>query len=112
VVVGWSMVGAGVIADALAVVEGYRAKQAGDQLSKDSQAGKTFDPSVESTGKTANVAAIALGIGGTAVAITGAIILISSGGSARPEAETKTARLSLSPWLGPGLVGGGARLCF
>jgi hypothetical protein len=107
------MVGAGVIADALAVVEGYRAKQAGDQLTKDSQAGgKTFDPSVQSTGKTANVAAIALAIGGTAVAITGAIILITSGGSARPEAETKTARLSLSPWLGPGLVGGGARLCF
>src|SRR5262249_49694130 len=64
-VVGWSMVGSGVIADALAVVEGYRAKQAGDQLTKDSQANpsKAFDPSVESSGKTANVAAIVLGIG-------------------------------------------------
>ena len=112
-VVGWSMVGAGVIADALAVVEGYRAKQAGDQLTKDSQTGKVFDPSVESSGKTANVAAIVLGIGGTAVAITGAIILITSGSSGRTEAEpAKTAHVSFSPWVGPGLVGGGARLCF
>jgi tetratricopeptide (TPR) repeat protein len=112
-VVGWSMVGAGVIADALAVVEGYRAKQAGDQLTKDSQNGKTFDPSVESSGKTANVASIVLGIGGTAVAITGAIILITSGSSGRVEAEpAKTAHLHFSPWVAPGLVGGGARFSF
>jgi hypothetical protein len=112
-VVGWSMVGAGVIADALAVVEGYRAKQAGAQLTKDSQNNKTFDPSVESSGKTANVAAIVLGIGGTAVAITGAVILITSASSGRAEPEAaKTAHVSFSPWVGPGLVGGGARLCF
>ena len=69
-------------------------------------------PSVETDGKNANVAAIVLGIGGTAVAIAGAIVLVTGGSVRTREAATPVARLSLTPWIGGGLVGGGARLQF
>ena len=114
-VVGWCLVGAGVIVGGVAGYEGYRAKQKGDQLTRDSMVmpPKTFDPSLETAGKNANIAAIALGIGGTAVAIAGAIVLITGGSSEQTEKPaTPVARLSLSPWIGSGLVGGGARLQF
>src|SRR5262245_11232393 len=114
-VVGWSLLAAGVIADGVAAYEGYRAKQKGDQLTKDSMAGnKVFDPSLETDGKNANIAAIALGIGGTALAITG-IIVLATGGSSPEQTEkpaTPVARLTLTPWISAGLVGGGARLQF
>jgi hypothetical protein len=115
-VVGFAMIGAGVVADGIAVLEGLRAKQKADQLTQDSMKSGmvTFDPGVESAGKTANIAAIVLGIGGTALAITGAIILISGGGSSTSlgETPTTTAQVTFTPWLGNGLVGGGARLAF
>ncbi|HEY5452101.1 MAG TPA: hypothetical protein VIQ54_25275, partial [Polyangia bacterium] len=113
-VVGWSLLAAGVIADGVAAYEGYRAKQKGDQLTKDSMSGKVFDPSLETDGKNANIAAIALGIGGTALAITG-IIVLATGGSSSEQTEkpaTPVARLTLTPWISTGLVGGGARLQF
>jgi tetratricopeptide (TPR) repeat protein len=116
-VVGWSLIAAGVIADGVAIYEGYRAKQKGDELTRASKNDEVFDPQVEEDGKNANIAAIALGIGGTAVAIAGAIVLITSGGSddagAAPAAST-TARLRLrvTPWIGAGVFGGGARLQF
>jgi tetratricopeptide (TPR) repeat protein len=116
-VVGWSLLGAGLIADGVAAYEGYRAKQKGDQLTKDSMmtGTKVFDPSLETDGKNANIAAIALGIGGTALAITG-IIVLATGGSSTPEQSEKpatpVARMTLTPWIAHGLVGGGARLQF
>jgi tetratricopeptide (TPR) repeat protein len=116
-VVGWSLLGAGLIADGVAAYEGYRAKQKGDQLTKDSMMNgtKVFDPSLETDGKNANIAAIALGIGGTALAITG-IIVLATGGSSTPEQSEKpatpVARMTLTPWIAHGLVGGGARLQF
>jgi tetratricopeptide (TPR) repeat protein len=115
-VVGWCLIGAGLIVDGVAAYEGYRARQKGDQLTRDSMAtpAKMFDPAVETAGKNANIAAIALGIGGTAVAIAGVIVLItgddSSEQSERP--ATPVARLSLTPWISNGLYGGGARLQF
>jgi tetratricopeptide (TPR) repeat protein len=114
-VVGWSLLAAGVIADGVAGYEAYRAKQKGDQLTTDSMNMKVFDPSVETSGKNANVAAIALGIGGTALAITG-IIVLATGGSSSPEEPDKPATpvacVRLTPWIGAGLFGGGARLQF
>jgi tetratricopeptide (TPR) repeat protein len=114
-VVGWSLIGAGLIVDGVAAFEGYRARQKGDQLTRDSMMTppKTFDPAVETAGKNANIAAIALGIGGTAVAIAGAIVLIS-GGSSEPteKGATPVAHVSVTPWISNGLVGGGARLLF
>jgi hypothetical protein len=114
-VVGWCLIGAGLVVDGVAAYEGYRAKQKADQLTRDSQMmpPKVFDPSLETEGKNANIAAIALAIGGTAVAIAGAIVLITGDSSEQTEKPaTPVARLSLSPWIGSGLVGGGARLQF
>jgi hypothetical protein len=115
--VGWTMVGLGVIADGIAIAEGIHAKSLGDQLTKNSMhtPPATFDPSIESSGKTANLVAIVCGIAGTAVAVTGAIVLITNGSSG---AETETtaaptvASLSFTPWVAPGLVGGGMGLRF
>jgi hypothetical protein len=113
-VVGWSLIAAGVIADGVAIYEGYRAKQKGDELTRASMRGDVFDPQLEEDGKNANIAAIALGIGGTAVAIAGAIILITSGGSedAGTASSTTARRLTVTPWVGAGMFGGGARLQF
>jgi tetratricopeptide (TPR) repeat protein len=116
-VVGWSLLAAGVIADGVAGYEAYRAKQKADQLSKDSMMNgtKTFDPSLETAGKNANIAAIALGIGGTALAITGIILLATGDSSSSEQTEkpaTPVARLTLTPWISAGLFGGGARLQF
>jgi hypothetical protein len=113
-VVGWAMIGAGVIADAIAVYEGLQAKKKGDELTRLSRMNMPvpFDPGIESAGKTANIAAIVLGIGGTALAITGAIVLITSGSSDTPESAPTAARVRLTPWVGPGMVGGGASLRF
>ena len=59
------------LADGVGGYEAYVAKQKGDQLTNDSRTmpTKTFDPAVETAGKNANIAAIALGIGGTVVAL-------------------------------------------
>jgi tetratricopeptide (TPR) repeat protein len=113
-VVGWSLLGVGLIADGVAIYEGYRAKQKGDQLTKDSMMGRTFDPSLETDGKNANIAAIALGIGGSALALAG-IIVLATGGAPSEQTEkpaTPVATMTLTPWIGSGLVGGGARLQF
>jgi tetratricopeptide (TPR) repeat protein len=116
-VVGWSLLAAGVIADGVAGYEAYRARQKADQLSKDSMMNgtKTFDPALETAGKNANIAAIALGIGGTALAITGIIVLATGDSSSSEQTEkpaTPVARLTFTPWISAGLFGGGARLQF
>jgi hypothetical protein len=111
-VVGWSLIAAGVIADGVAIYQGYRAKQKGDELTRASMAGEVFDPQVEEDGKNANIAAIALGIGGTAIAVAGAIVLITSGGSEGASRPPTAGRLTVTPWIGAGMFGGGARLQF
>ena len=112
-VVGWSLIAAGVIADGVAIYQGYRAKQKGDELTRASMSGQVFDPQLEEDGKNANIAAIALGIGGTAIAVAGAIVLITSGNSADAGASPPTAgRVSVTPWIGAGMFGGGAKLQF
>jgi Tetratricopeptide repeat len=121
-VVGWSMIGAGVAADVVAVVEGIRAKNRSDALTKaasDPSHPQPFDPSLQSEGKTANIVAIVCGIAGTAVAVAGAIVLItgpssSSSSSAPGDAPPADAGPSVSfvPWFGPGLAGGGLGLRF
>jgi hypothetical protein len=117
--VGWTMVGLGIAADVVAVIEGIRAKNFGDKLTQASNPANppVFDPSIQSSGKTANLIAIVCGIAGTAVAVTGAIVLITngssgSGGAQSEAAPVETVSLSVTPWLGPGLVGGGMGLRF
>jgi tetratricopeptide repeat protein len=122
-VVGWSMVGVGVASIAVAIVEGIKAKNRGDELTK--LQGDPKDPTnlpvwgpeqdrVQSEGKTANIVAIVCGIAGTAVAAAGAIVLISTGSSApaNDNGTPTTTSVSFAPWVGPGLVGGGMGLRF
>jgi hypothetical protein len=118
-VVGWTMVGVGVAADVVAIIEGVRAKNRGDELTQMSKEKPPvpFDPSIQSAGKTANIVAIVCGIAGTAVAVTGAILLITGGSSSAPPSDTPTesgssTNVSFTPWLAPGLVGGGMGMRF
>ncbi len=122
-VLGWSMVGVGAASIAVAIVEGIRAKNRGDELTKDQGTVAMPNPwtpeleSIQSEGKTANIVAIVCGIAGTAVGVGGAIVLITNGSSSSandngaPSAAT-TNTVSFAPWVGPGLVGGGMGLRF
>ena len=120
-VLGWSMVGVGVASVAVAIVEGIKAKNRGDEVTKMSS---TTDPpvwtpaleSTQSQGKTANIVAIVCGIAGTAVGVAGAIVLITNGSSTPANDNgapaTTTNTVSFAPWIGPGLLGGGMGLRF
>ena len=125
-VLGWSMVGVGVASIAVAIVEGIKAKNRGDELTQ--MQGTPGAPAtglpvwdstrnnIQSEGKTANIVAIVCGIAGTAVAVGGAIILITNGSSSAANDNdappTTTTTVSFAPWVGPGLVGGGMGLRF
>ncbi len=120
-VIGWSMVGVGVASGVVAIIEGVRAKNRGDEITR------MMDPngqvywtsnleSIQSAGKTANIVAIVCGIAGTALAVGGAVILITNGSSSSSDGATPPATttntVSFAPWLAPGLVGGGMGLRF
>jgi len=120
-ILGWSMVGVGVASIAVAIIEGIRAKNRGDELTQNMNVvtHPPFDSTqqaIQSEGKTANIVAIVCGIAGTAVGVGGAIVLITNGSSSpandngAPVATTNT--VSFAPWVGPGLVGGGMGLRF
>jgi hypothetical protein len=114
------MIGVGVAADVVAIIEGIRAKNRSDQLSQADPANpQPYNPDLQSEGKTANVVAIACGIGGTALAVAGAIVLITGGSSSSSSsapsetpASESGSNVSFVPWIGPGLAGGGLGLRF
>jgi Tetratricopeptide repeat len=120
-VIGWSMVGVGVASGVVAVIEGIRAKDKGDEITRAMDPTKTVYwtanlESIQSAGKSANIVAIVCGIAGTAVAVAGAVILITNGSSSSSDSgatpATTTSTVSFAPWLAPGLVGGGMGLRF
>ena len=125
-VLGWSMVGVGAASIAVAIVEGIKAKNRGDELTQMQGQPKVTPPAdlpvwdsnrnnIQSEGKTANIVAIVCGIAGTAVAVGGAIVLITNGSSSPANdngAPATTNTVSFAPWVGPGLVGGGMGLRF
>jgi cell division protein FtsN len=106
--VGWSLIGAGVLAGGGAAYFAQVGKSKSDKISADSRASTpmTFDPSVEQSGKNANVFAIVLASVAGAAVITGTIVLLT-GGSASSEPGTASAQATLSPWIGPAGPGGG-----
>ena len=115
------MVGVGVASVAVAIVEGIRAKNRGDEVTKAStqpapNPWNTGLDAIQSEGKTANIIAIVCGIAGTAVGVAGAVVLITSGSSVPANDNgtpaTTTTNVSFAPWVGPGLVGGGMGLRF
>jgi hypothetical protein len=116
-IVGWSMVGVGIAAGAVGLIEGKIAKDKADQLTSESRMNGAvmFNPEVEQQGKNANIAAIVLGVAGGAAVIGGILVLVTGGSSEGPAAEptpVATARATVSPWLGGGIVGAGADFRF
>ena len=85
------------------------AKDKGDQLSKASMKSpmETFDPSIESSGKTLNTVTIVSAIIGGAALVTGGVLIVTalSGGSEEHQAM-------ITPVVGPGLMGAAASVRF
>jgi Tetratricopeptide repeat len=119
-IIGWSLVGVGVAAGVGAVIFGTIAKQQSDKVTEMSQHPATmpvtFDPELEKKGKNANAAAIGLAIGAGAATIAGVILVVTAWSSGEtPPAEptsSETARATVTPWLGAGIVGAGADFRF
>jgi len=123
-VVGWSMIGVGVASGVVAIIEGVHAKNLGDSLTQMSTTAVMANThpvwgsgqeSTQSAGKTANIVAISCGIAGAALAVAGAVVLITNGSSSSASESAPPAPLttvSFNPWLTPGLVGGGVGLRF
>jgi hypothetical protein len=93
---------------ATAIAAGAVASQKAKDLEKMSMdpAKPIFDPSIQKAGKNANNVAILTGVVGAAAAVTGAVLLLTSGSSS--PAHT----VSVYPVVGPTLAGGGARVTF
>jgi len=91
-------------------ITGYLASKKGDDLTNASKNMGTFDPSVESSGKTLNTVAIATVIGGGVMAVVGTVLLLVSGNG--PADETAPRPVALAPIVGVGSVGASAALSF
>ncbi|HVU52813.1 MAG TPA: tetratricopeptide repeat protein [Polyangia bacterium] len=120
-IVGWSLVGGGVLCGVGALITGLMARSKGQDLTNMSNAGDVFNPDVEHSGKVLNNLTIGLGIAGGALAVAGAIMVVagSSGSSEAsapaPEGTPPPATApsaTVAPWLGSGLVGAGAAFRF
>lgn len=109
-VAGIVVTSVGVAALITSGVTGYLASKKGDDLTNASKNGGTFDPSVESSGKTLNTVAIATVIGGGVMAVVGTVLLVSS--RKGPGEETAARPVALAPVLGVGTVGASAALTF
>jgi tetratricopeptide (TPR) repeat protein len=92
-------------------VAGYMAKSKGEQLTKDSDAGKTFDPSLQSQGKLWDKLALGSVIGGGALVITGGILFFVSGSQETEHAQA-SGRFVALPVLGPDGAGVAGSLVF
>jgi len=91
-------------------ITGYLASKKGDDLTNASKNMGTFDPSVESSGKTLNTVAIATVIGGGVMAVVGTVLILTSG---KGSSEAPAARpVALAPLVGAGSVGASAALTF
>jgi tetratricopeptide (TPR) repeat protein len=96
-IISLMVVGAGGLV--LAGFEGLAASSNADTISAQSKAGKTFDPSVETSGRRENAIAITSAIVGGAALITGAVLLLTgSSPAAEPVAGT---RISFAPFVAP-----------
>jgi tetratricopeptide (TPR) repeat protein len=107
-VVGIVLVSVGAAALVTAGITGHLAAGKGDDLTAASKNGGTFDPSLESSGKSLNTIAIVSGIAGGVMAAVGTVLIVASrkGG---PEAAPTT---TVTPIVGMGTVGASAAVRF
>ncbi len=117
-IVGWSFVGLGAAAAVGAVIEGLVAKKYSDKVTSASQSHGTteFDAGWEKEGKNANTAMLGLAIGAGAAVAAGIILVATAPSASEAPADVPaappTARATVAPWFGLGLVGAGATLKF
>lgn len=116
-IVSWSLVGAGVLCGAGAVVAGLIARGKSNDITNMSAMGATFDPTIEHAGKVANAVTIGLGIAAGALGATGVILLLTGGSSTETPAPATSPpppppTAMVAPWIGNGLVGAGAGFRF
>jgi tetratricopeptide (TPR) repeat protein len=110
-----SIGGAGLIT---AGITGYLAKKKGDQLSDDSNAMKTYDPSLQSDGKSLDTLAKIFGVAGGVALVTGGVLIAIGLSSSSPEHGTTTQKttsaggMAVAPVFGPGLMGAAASVRF
>jgi len=110
-VAGIVVTSVGVAALITSGITGYLASKKGDDLTNASKNGGTFDPSVESSGKTLNTIAIATVIGGGVMAVVGTVLLVASR-KGPDEGTTSPPVTAFAPLVGPGTVGAAAALTF
>lgn len=111
-IVGWSVIGAGVLAGGFAGVFGMIAKGKADDVTKASMNMGVFNPDDQTDGKNASRMAVGLGIAGGAAVVTGVIILLTGESSSDGAAEAPVSTARVTPWLSPGVVGAGADFRF
>jgi tetratricopeptide (TPR) repeat protein len=114
-VISWSLLGAGVLAGAGALVTGLISKgKSNDVETMSHKGGVIFDPTLEHDGKLYSNVTIGLGIAAGALGVAG-LILVLTGGSSSGEAPAQGGGAStamVTPWLGNGLAGAGAAFRF
>ncbi len=98
-------------------ITGYLAKKKGDQLSEDSNAMKTYDPSLQSDGKSLDTLAKIFGVAGGAALVTGAVMLAIGLSSSAPEHRATAEKaieggMAFAPVVGPGIMGAAASVRF
>lgn len=113
-ILGWSLIGGGVVAGVVSGVFALIAKGKADDVTEASNKMEVFNPDLQTAGKNASTTAIVCGAVAGGLAVTGAIILLTGGSSSDggTEAPVSTARARVTPWLGAGLVGAGADFRF
>jgi tetratricopeptide (TPR) repeat protein len=106
-IAGLALVGVGAAALIGGIVCSALAAKAGDDVSADAAAGRQFDPSKESAGKTDElVAGVMYGVGGAAV-VAGAVVTYLGFREAK-----QASRAMVTPVMGPSYAGATLRLSF
>jgi tetratricopeptide (TPR) repeat protein len=111
-IIGWSVLGAGVLAGAAAGYEGWTATQKANKVGDQSRANppQVFDPAVEQNGKTANRWAFIFGGISAALIVGGGLLVVLPGAQT---AESKPVAIAgVAPLIGGGVVGAGADFRF
>ena len=105
---GFVLAGVGGALFVTSVITGSLANKA----AKDVEKGPTFDPDVESRGKSLNTVAIVTGVLGVLSGVTGGVLLWMNGSSSGNAETASTSRLALSPVVGGGYTGAEATFRF
>jgi tetratricopeptide (TPR) repeat protein len=108
-VAGIVLASVGAAALITAGITGKLASDKADKITQGSKTMATFDPNLEKNGKTLNTVTIASAIAGGALAVTGVVLIVMSGGGGPEQSATHA---FVSPLFGGGVTGAVATLRF